>query len=37
MRWAKHVACMEEKRKTYRALVRKYEGKNPLEGSILLK
>jgi len=31
MRWAGHVACMEEKRGLYRVLMRKLEGKNHLE------
>jgi hypothetical protein len=31
MRWAGHVACMEEKRDAYRVLVGKPEGKGPLE------
>jgi hypothetical protein len=31
MRWARHVARMEEKRNAYRLLVRKPEGKRPLE------
>jgi hypothetical protein len=30
MRWAGHVARMEEKRNAYRLLVRKPEGKRPL-------
>jgi hypothetical protein len=30
MRWAGHVAHMEEKRNAYRILVRKPEGKRPL-------
>jgi hypothetical protein len=30
MRWAEHVARMSEKRKRYRLLVRKPEGKRPL-------
>jgi hypothetical protein len=30
MRWAGHVACMGEKRKMYRVLVGKPEGKRPL-------
>jgi hypothetical protein len=30
MRWAGHVACMEEKRGVHRVLVRKPEGKRPL-------
>jgi hypothetical protein len=30
MRWAGHVAGMEEKRNAYRLLVRKLEGKRPL-------
>jgi hypothetical protein len=30
MRWAGHVACMEEKRNAYRILVGKPEGKRPL-------
>jgi acyl-coenzyme A synthetase/AMP-(fatty) acid ligase len=30
MRWAEHVARMEEKRNAYRLLVRKPEGKRPL-------
>jgi hypothetical protein len=30
MRWAGHVARMEEKRNAYRILVRKLEGKRPL-------
>jgi hypothetical protein len=30
MRWAGHVARMEEKRKVYRLLVGKLEGKKPL-------
>jgi hypothetical protein len=30
MRWAEHVAGMEEKRNVYRLLVRKLEGKRPL-------
>jgi len=29
MRWAGHVACMEEMRNTYKILVRKPEGKRP--------
>jgi hypothetical protein len=28
MRWAGHVACMEEERKVYKVLVGKPEGKN---------
>jgi hypothetical protein len=32
MRWAGHVARMGEKRNVYRLLVRKREGKRPLEG-----
>jgi hypothetical protein len=31
MRWAGHVARMEEKRNAYRILVEKPEGKRPLE------
>ena len=31
MRWAGHVARMEERRGVYRVLVRKPEGKRPLE------
>jgi hypothetical protein len=31
MRWAGHVACMEDKNGTYRVLVGKSEGKRPLE------
>ena len=31
MKWAGHVACMEEKRGAYRVLVRKPERKRPLE------
>ena len=30
MRWAGHVACMEERRGVYRVLVGKPEGKGPL-------
>jgi hypothetical protein len=30
MRWAGHVACMEEERKVYKVLVGKSEGKRPL-------
>jgi hypothetical protein len=30
MRWAGHVACVGEKRKVYRVLVGKPEGKRPL-------
>jgi hypothetical protein len=30
MRWAEHVACMGEKRNTYRILVGKPEGRRPL-------
>jgi hypothetical protein len=30
MRWARHVACMREKRNAYRILVRKLEGTRPL-------
>ena len=30
MRWAAHVACMEESRGVYRFLVRKHEGQRPL-------
>jgi len=30
MRWAGHVACMEERRGIYRILVGKPEGKRPL-------
>ena len=30
MRWAGHVARMEERRGVYRVLVGKHEGKNPL-------
>jgi hypothetical protein len=30
MRWAGHVACMEERRGAYRVLVGKPEGKGPL-------
>ena len=30
MRWAWHVACMEERRSVYRVLVGKPEGKEPL-------
>jgi hypothetical protein len=30
MRWAGHVACMEEERKVYKVLVGKPEGKRPL-------
>jgi hypothetical protein len=30
MRWARHVAPMEEKRNAYRILVGKLEGKRPL-------
>jgi len=42
MRWAGHVACMEEKRGAYRVLVGKPEGKRPLEktrldGRIILR
>jgi hypothetical protein len=33
MRWAEHVASMEEKRSAYRLLVRKPEGKRPLRRS----
>jgi hypothetical protein len=32
MRWAVHVACMEEVRNAYIILVGKPEGKRPLEG-----
>jgi hypothetical protein len=32
MRWAGHVACMEERRNVYRVLVGMPEGKRPLEG-----
>jgi hypothetical protein len=32
MRWAGHVAQMEEKRNAYRILVGNPEGKRPLEG-----
>jgi hypothetical protein len=40
IRWAKHVACMEE-RSAYRILVKKHEGRESLEdlgvdGSIIL-
>jgi len=31
MRWASHVACMEEKRGAYTVLVGEPEGKRPLE------
>jgi len=31
IRWAGHVACMEERRGVYRVLVGKPEGKNHLE------
>jgi hypothetical protein len=31
MRWAGHVACMEEKRNAYRILVGKPEEKRPLK------
>jgi hypothetical protein len=31
MRWAGHVALMGEERKVYKVLVRKPEGKRPLE------
>jgi hypothetical protein len=31
MRWARHVARIEEKRKVYRVLVGKSEGKRPFE------
>jgi hypothetical protein len=31
VRWAGHVACMGEGRNVYRVLVRKPEGKRPLE------
>jgi hypothetical protein len=31
MRWAGHVARVEEKRKVYRVLIGKAEGKRPLE------
>ena len=31
MRWAGHVACIEEKRGAHRVLVGKPEGKRPLE------
>jgi hypothetical protein len=31
MRWAAHVACMGEMRNFYKILVRKPEGKKPLE------
>jgi hypothetical protein len=40
MRWARHVACIEEKRNAYRVLVRKPEGMRPLgrySGRIILK
>jgi hypothetical protein len=42
MRWAEHVARMQEKRNAYRILVEKPEGKIPLEdqdvgGRIMLK
>jgi hypothetical protein len=42
LRWAGHVACMGEKRGTYRVLVGKTEGRNHLEdqgidGRIILK
>jgi hypothetical protein len=30
MRWAGHVACMEEERNVYKVLVGKTEGKRPL-------
>jgi len=30
MRWARHVACMGERRGIYRVLVGKHEGKRPL-------
>jgi len=30
MRWAGHVACMDEERGVYRVLVGKLEGKRPL-------
>jgi hypothetical protein len=30
MRWAGHMACMEEERKVYKVLVEKPEGKRPL-------
>ena len=30
LRWAKHVACMEQSRNAYRVLVGKLEGKRPL-------
>jgi hypothetical protein len=30
MRWAGHVASMEEDRKVYKVLVRKSEGRRPL-------
>jgi len=30
MRWAMHVACMQEKRYTYRVLMGESEGKRPL-------
>jgi hypothetical protein len=31
MRWAGHTACMDEKKRAYRFLVEKPEGKRPLE------
>ena len=31
MRWAKHVACTEERRGSYTILVGKSEGRGPLE------
>jgi hypothetical protein len=30
MRWAVHVACIEEKRGAYKVLMGKLEGKGPL-------
>jgi len=42
MRWARNVACMGEKRGTYRVLVGEPQGKRPLgdpdvDGTIILK
>jgi hypothetical protein len=37
MRWAEHVARMEEKRNAYRILVGKQEGKRPLGRPRLLR
>jgi hypothetical protein len=42
MKWAGHIACMGERRGTYRVLVGKTEGKRPLgihrrDGRIILK